>query len=549
MSLRFIALSGTISVTENLYIYETDSEMIIVDCGVGFPDIEMRGVDLVIPDFSYVIKNKHKLKGIVVSQGHEDHIGAIPFLLRELSTEIWAAPLVTAFLEDKFQDHKVTGVKINTFNPEKDSFDVGGFKIHAFRVTHSVPDSCGFAIDTPEGRVFHVPEHKMDQDPVDEMPFGIQRAKDLASGNNLFLASDCLGANKPGITKGERHIEENIRKIVGSARKAVFFTAISSNIGRFQQAINVAMSSGRKAVFVGRSVQKKCEMAHDLGYLKYPKGAVVELRESRHLPDNKVMYLIAGCYGQVGSSLYKLSINEHNRIKVNEGDTLVFSADPAPPYTKESENFVIDNLIDMGVDVHYYDLHEGLYISGHGSQEDIKELFKIVKPKYFIPIGGAIRFMHSYRNLAVEFGAKRNQVFNLKPGENIIFENGNARLGQKIPTKNVLVDGLGIGDVGKVVLQDRRDLSQGGVVVAILKVNRRTESLVDSPRIVSKGFIFEKQRKDLLINASGGLTKYLKRKGKLKRKDLETEAGDYLESYFYQKTARRPMVLPVIVEV
>jgi ribonuclease J len=329
----------------------------------------------------------------------------------------------------------------------------------------------------------------------------------------------------------------------------VFFTAISSNIGRFQQAINVAISFGRKAVFVGRSVQKKCEMAHDLGYLKYPKDAVIEFRDSKHLSSHQVMYLIAGCYGQVGSSLYKLSIDEHNKIKASSGDTLIFSADPAPPYTKESENFIIDNLIDKGVDVHYYDLHEGLYISGHGSQEDIIKLFKIANPKYFIPIGGAIRFMHAYEKLAVKSGINAKRVFKLKPGENVVFENGSARLGQKIPTKNVLVDGLGIGDVGKVVLQDRRDLSQGGVVVAILKVDRKTERLVDNPYIISKGFIFEKQRKDLLVNATKGLMKNLKRKGKLKRKELEAATGDYLESYFYQKTARRPMVLPVIVTI
>jgi len=546
--LKFIALSGTISVTENLYIYETEDEMVIIDCGVGFPDLEMRGVDLVIPDFSYVIKNKHKLKGVVISQAHEDHVGALPYLLRDVDTQIWAAPFVTALLEDKLAEFDLTGVKINTFNPENAQFSVGNFKFYPFRVTHSVPDSVGFAVDTPEGRIFHVPEHKMDQDPVDGMPFDIQRAKSLVTDNVVFLASDCLGSNKPGFTGEEKHIEENILKITEKASSYVFFTAISSNIGRFQQAINAAIRTDRKVVYIGRSVQSKCEIAHDMGYLRYPKDTVIDLKEARRLPENKVMYLISGCYGQVGSSLYRLSLNEHPKIQSQKGDTLIFSADPAPPYSKESEDLVIDNLIEMGVDVHYYDLNEGLYVSGHGSQEDIKELFRMVNPKYFIPIGGAIRFMHAYKKLVVDYGARESQVFELKPGENVIFENGNARRGQKIPVKNVLIDGLGIGDVGKVVLQDRQTLSQGGVVLAILKVDKNGR-LSDKPQIVTKGFVFEKEQKELLQKASGGLEKHLERMNKPDLRGLEDASLKYLENYFFQKTARKPMLIPVVVRV
>jgi ribonuclease J len=549
MSLKFIALSGTISVTENLYVYEYKDQMVVVDCGVGFPDLEMRGVDLVIPDFSYVVKNKDKLRGIVVSQGHEDHIGALPFLLRELQTTIWAAPLVTAFLNDKFKDYGISNAKINTFNPKNESFDVGVFKVHPFRVTHSVPDTCGFAIDTPEGRIFHVPEHKMRQDPVDEMPFDKERAKQLASKKTLFLASDCLGANKPGYTIGERHIEESVYNIAKDAKGAVFFTAISSNIGRFQQAINVAQKTSRKAVYVGRSVQKQCEMAHELNYMKYPKNTVVSLREAKRLPRNKLMYLVAGCYGQVGSSLYRISIKEHNTLYAEAGDTLIFSADPAPPYTKESENFVIDNFIDMGVDVHYYDLDEDLYVSGHGSQEDIKELFEITKPDYFIPIGGSVRFMHSYKKLAHEFGAREDAVFELKPGDSVEFSGGKARRGKKIPVKEVLVDGLGIGDVGKVVLGDRKTLSQHGTAVVVIKIDSKSKKMVGRLGIVSRGFVFEKSSKKLLNQAVHGLEKRIRKNGKLNKEVVESTALSFLQKFFFDKTGRRPMIIPVVVEV
>lgn len=549
MSLKFIALSGTVSVTENLYVYEHEDQMMVVDCGVGFPDLEMRGVDLVIPDFSYIVKNKDKLKGIIVSQGHEDHIGALPFLLRELQTTIWAAPLVTAFLNDKFKDYGVHGAKINTFDPKNESFNVGVFNVHPFRVTHSVPDTVGFAIDTPEGRVFHVPEHKMQQEPVDNMPFDKERAKQLVSKKTLFLASDCLGSNKPGYTIGEKHIEESIYNIAKDAKGAVFFTAISSNIGRFQQAINVATRTGRKAVYVGRSVQKKCEMAEELGYMKYPKDAVIPLGRAKKYPRNKLMYLVAGCYGQVGSSLYRISIKEHNRLYAESGDTMIFSADPAPPYTKESENFVIDNLIDMDVDVHYYDLDEDLYVSGHGSQEDILELFKLTNPDYFIPIGGTVRFMDAYKKLAKNFGAKENDIFELKPGDSVIFAGGKASRGKKIPVKEVLVDGLGIGDVGKVVLSDRKTLSQHGTAVVVIKINSKSNKMVGRLEIVSRGFVFEKSNKKLLNQAVHELEKRIHKNGKLSKEVVQKTALNFLQKFFFDETGRRPMIIPVVVEV
>ena len=547
--LRFIALSGTTSVTENLYVYEADGKMLIIDCGVGFPDLEMPGVELVIPDFNYIVKNKEKVVGIVVSQGHEDHIGALPFLLREIDTPVWATPLVSEFLKDKFQEYDLRKFIINTFDAEKGDFNVGPFKIHPFRVTHSVPDTVGFAIDTPEGRIFHVPEHKMDQNPIDGMAFDTNRAKWLANEKRvLFLASDCLGANKPGFTKSETEIEDKMLKIIQGAKQAVFATAISSNIGRFQQMIRVAEKVNRKVVFVGRSIQKKIEVAHKLGYINYPEDLVVSYKQLRKLQRNKVMYIISGCYGQVGSSLYRVSLGEHDNVQIEAQDTVLFSADPAPPYTKESEDFIIDELFDKDVDVHYYDHNEGLYVSGHGSQQDILELFNIAKPKYFIPIGGTIRFMHAYKRIAVESGVNPGNVFLLKPGENIVFENGNASLGQAIPVKRILVHGLGIGDIGKVVLGERSILGTEGVVVVVIKVNRNSQ-LVGTPKVISKGFVFEKLSKEMLLRAENKLKDQIVKGGKVNSQKIEKITSEYLEKYFYTKIKRTPMIVPVVVEV
>jgi ribonuclease J len=551
--LKFIALSGTVSVTENLYVYEAEGKMMIVDCGVGFPDIEMHGVDLVIPDFSYIVQNKEKLAGIVISQGHEDHIGALPFLLKEVKAEIWASPLVTEFIKDKLDEQGVGDYKINTFHPESAEFQVGPFALQPFRVTHSVPDSCGFAIDTPEGRVFHVPEHKMDQKPVDGMPFDVDRAKKLAHEKPiLFLASDCLGSNKLGFTEGEQQIEANMQGIVEKAPFTVFMTAISSNIGRFQQMLNVARKTGRKVVLVGRSIQKKVEIAYNLGYLKIPASLVISFKDAKKLKRNELMYIVAGCYGQVGSSLYRLAIGEHERVEAVEGDTLIFSADPAPPYSKESEDFIVNEMIDKGVDVHYYELNEGLdeglYASGHGGKGDIVELFGIVNPKYFIPIGGEIKYMKSYMDLALEFGAKPENVFRLKPGDNVIFENSTARQGERIPTKQVMVHGLGVGDVGKMVLGDRAVLGNEGVAVVVFKLGKESKVLSE-PNLITRGFVFEKLSKNMLKEAEKRLKRQLDKKGRLDKAMIQQTTFDYLGNYFFQKTGRRPMILPVVVEI
>lgn len=549
MSLKFIALSGTTGVTENLYVYESGNDMMVVDCGVGFPDLEMPGVELVLPDFSYIVKNKAKLRGVILSQGHDDHVGALPFLLKAVSVPIWCTALVTEFLKVKFKDYGVKNYQINTFNPDRDVFDVGPFKINSFRVTHSVPDTVGFVIDTPEGRVFHVAEHKMDQTPVEGMVFDIHKAKRLAGEKSaLCLMSDCLGSNDPGYTPSGVSIEENMLKIIEGSKQAVYMTAISSIIGRFQQMVNVAQKVGKKVVLVGRSIQSKVKIAHDLGYIKFLPGQILDLKEVKNYRPNQIMYIIAGCYGQVGSSVYRFALGEHERVKINAGDTFVFSADPGPPYSKESQDLIVDELMDKGVDVHYYDLHEGLHVSGHGSQEDIKELFEIVKPKYLIPTGGTIRYMFSYQKLAVSFGTPKENVFRLKAGESVIFERGDARRGETIKTREVMVHGLGIGDIGRVVLGDRTALGSEGVVVVSIKM-AKSGSVVGLPEMISRGFVFEEKYGAVLDQASHSLAQEFQRQKSLDPKAVKNTATGFLEKYFLDKTGRRPMILSVVVEV
>ena len=551
-NLKFIALSGTTDVTQNLYIYEYESDMIIVDCGVGFPESDMYGVDLVIPDFSYIRKNRNKLKGVLVTHGHEDHLGALPFLLQDIEdgerVPIYSTKLVSGFIEDKFKDYGLEK-KVEVFDPDKDDIKLGVFQITPFRTSHSVPDSVGYAIDTPEGRIFHIPDYKFDWTPVDGRPFDIPKLSKLAENGALMLASDSIGATNPGYTKSEKDIENRVEEIAKKASGSIFFTTISSNISRMQQAINVALRLGRKVTFVGRSIEAKTKIAKNFGYMNFPDDALVPLKKATSLPREKMMYIISGCYGQSGSSLDRVSLGQHDRVGAEEGDQVIFSADPAPPGTKAAVDGVVDRFIGMNVEVHYYDLQEDLHVSGHGSQEDIKMLMSLVNPKYFVPVGGTIRHMRAYRDLAVAIGKDSNQVFELMPGDIVEFSGGSGKRNGKVESRLILVDGLGIGDVGTHVLRDRKRLSEDGVAIVLLQIDKSQGRLIEMPEVISRGFVFEKSESEILRDAGKSLGEEISKMKRVDSTSAKKIASDYLERFFFKEIGRRPMVLPVVVEV
>src|SRR3989344_1783332 len=547
--LRFIAISGTIDVTENLYIYEYQpdrgsAEIIVLDCGVGFPEEATFGVDLVIPDFSYLVKNKEKIKGVFISHAHEDHFGAIPFLLDVLpDVKIYSSQLVAGFIEDKLLDSGIRGKKVNIIDPESGPVAAGSFIIDAFRITHSVPDSLGFSITTPVGRAFHVPDFKFDWTPVDGKPFDIAKAANLAKGGVLFMASDSLGATSEGYTMSEIDIEKNIAAIIKEAKGRIFFTTISSNISRMQQAINICQNLGKKAIFIGRSIERKAEIARTLGHLTYDNKTVVSIKQADSLPPDKILYLISGCYGQVGSALYRVSIDEHQFLKVKPGDVVVFSADPAPPGTGQTTNYVVDNLIERGAEVHYYDTQEDLHVSGHGSQKDIEMLLALVRPKYLVPIGGTIRHNRLYSALAQKMGWEKEQTLELKHGDVVEFtRDGKVKNGEHIPVKSLLVDGLGLGDVGEVVLSDRKTLAKEGVVIVVMQTDKTSGNLVGEPELISRGFVFMKENKSFLERAGGAVANEIRARSRRKEgRDMKHLSVEFLERFFFEETGRRPM--------
>lgn len=549
--LKFIAISGTTGVTENMYLYEYADEILVLDCGVGFPEEATFGVDLVIPDFSYLVQNKQKVKGIVISHGHEDHLGALPFLFENLVVPIYSTPLVAGFIEDKFSDYGKR-VSINVFDPEKNTVKVGKyFTIDPFRVSHSVPDGVGLCITTPVGKVFHVPDYKFDWTPVDQKPFDVAKAALLAKDGVLALASDALGSTSEGYTKSEREIEKTIELAIEQAPKKVFFTTLSSNISRMQQAIRSSERLGRKVALVGRSTEKKVEIARKLKLISWAQGTVVTPRDAQKLAPEKVIFVVSGSYGQVGSAMYRIALGEHTFLSIDQDDTIIFSADPAPPGTEQAVNFVVDNLIEKGARVHYYDTQDDLHVSGHGSQKDIEMLLALVKPKYLLPIGGTIRHMRAFSELAQNMGWSKQNVFELRQGESVEFNGSQqARKGEKIVSRSVLVDGLGVGDVGQVVLRDRKTLAKEGIVVVIMQIDKQTGKFIVRPDVISRGFVFAKEHQGFLDKAAEELAK---RAGEKMRKGGAIEAKeitvDFLEKFFFEETGRRPMVLPVVVEV
>jgi ribonuclease J len=438
--LKVLSLGNWSDVNQNLFVYENEKDILIVDCGVGFVEESESEGEIIIPDVSYLQDRQDKIRGLIITHGHFDHFGALPFVLPKIGyPPVFAINLVKGFIEARMKDFGMTSAKIHPINPEGKALSLASFKISFFRVNHSVPDSLGLCLETSAGRIFHVSDFKFDLTPVDGKVFQIGRAARLAYPQVLALFSDCLGAVTPGFTSSEREIANIFNQIMGEAKKQVFITTVSSNISRFQQAIEVSLQHNRKVVPVGRSIEEKIKIARQLGYLRLSERNILPLARAKRLPSDRLTYLIAGSYGQPNSALARLAEDKYHRLSLEEGAVVIFSADPAPPGSKETTDNLVDKLTLKGAKVHYYEIQENLHVSGHGSANDIRLLFSLVKPKYFIPIGGNPRHIRAFSFLAKEMGAKRDQIFELFNGEVLQFSQNQLKVIDKIKTKEILV--------------------------------------------------------------------------------------------------------------
>lgn len=554
-TVRFIPLGGVGDVTKNMYVYESGNDILLVDCGIGFPHEEMFGVDLVIPDISYLVDKKEKIRGLVLTHGHEDHIGALPYILPSFlpagtqgqKFSIFATKLTAGLANAKLAEFGL-GTPIKTAQYGQ-SIGFGQFKATFIHVSHSVPDAANIAIETPIGNFFHASDFKFDQTPVDGQPTDVLSIARYGQKGTICLFSDCLRAEKEGVTPSERAIEEALEREMQNCPGKFIVTTYSSNISRIQQAVNVASRFNRKVCFIGRSVVQAKDVAMKLGFLKIPQGLEIEIEKVKHYEDRQLVLVVAGSQGQENSALTRIASGEDKFIKITDTDTIVFSADPIPG-NENAVNSLIDALSRRGAYVIYSEINDSFHVSGHGAAGDLMLMIQLANPRFLLPIGGTYKQMVQYRKLAVNMGYKQNDIFLIQDGDVIEFTKDTARILQKISLRNVYVDDIEGIEVHSAILRDRQKLAEDGILIVIVEVDKDGHVYGDID-VISRGFVDFSQNKDLLSAIKQQIRSAVaQHKGKavewhFERKLIEAT----LEKFIYKKLRRRPLVLPLLVEV
>ncbi len=545
--LRIISLGG-VEVTRNMYVYETDNDIIIVDCGIGFPTDDMPGIDVIIPDITYLKDKKKKIRGIFLTHGHEDHRGSLPYILPQLpDIPVYGTKLTIGLSKIKTDDSRL---KVDFREADyKTVIKAGDFTVEYIHVTHSVPDSANLIIRTSAGIVYHGSDFKFDWTPVDGFPTEVQKIAKVGGEGVLLLLSDCVRVEKAGYTPSEQKVEETFEQQIQKCQGKFIVTTTSSYISRIQQAINVALRHNRKIVFAGRSIEQNAEVAVKLGFLSLPMEAVIRAEDISRYPKNQIMILVTGALGQDHSALVRMA-NEEHKIKIEEGDFVTFSQDPIPG-SENSVSDLINTLIKTGAEVFYSAILDDLHVSGHESADGLKMMLNLIKPKYVLPIGGELRQIKQYQKLAKSMGYKDEQILIPQEGQVFEFESEKCRISGKVEVKNILVDGLGIGDVGNVVLRDRRTMAADGIAMVLIPIEKATGEMVGDIDIVSRGFVYMKKSDELI-----GEAKEVVRKTLFEHKREMTNFGyirrlitDELEQFFFVTTHRRPLILPVVMEI
>ncbi len=554
--LRIVSLGGFGNVTCNMFAYEyapmgdyTKSQIIIVDCGVGFPETDVFGVDLVIPDTEYISNKKDRILGIFITHGHEDHIGAIRFMVPLLGAHIpiYAPKLAVAFIENRLAEAQIRA-NIQEYKHSQ-IMEKGPFRVDPILVNHSIPDTHHFAVTTPLGVIYHGSDFKFDTMPLDGKYADLQHICKVGSNNVLCLLSDSLGSEHVGFSPSERSIAENFENEIKTAKKRVFVTTISSNIVRWGQAITYGKRAGRKIVMVGYSVEKAVNLSKELGYLDVKDQDLVPIDRVRNFADDKLMFLVAGFAGQPESALSKMIMGKH-KIHIKQGDKVIFSSPDYIPGTVSAIHSMIDNLSRMGAEVVYGE--KEVHVSGHAYQAEHALLINMVRPKYLLPIGGNFRHIRAYHDMAKAMGYGSERLLSPDVSQAVTFyKNGAVDSTTEVPFRKVLIDGFGVGDVGATVLRDRKTLAEEGMFTIIMLVNAETGALEKEPVVLSRGFVFVKDNVDLInYLRDEAKRKYLESVGKPSNFDfIKDQVQGHIEQIIYEKTGRQPMVLPLVIEI
>ncbi len=545
--LKLIPLGGLSEIGKNMMVMEDEDDLIIIDAGLMFPEEEMLGIDLVLPDMSYILERREKIRGIVITHGHEDHIGALPYLLSEVNVPVCSTRLTQGLIKVKLREGKVReGAKLRIV-PSDGQVTLGKFRIEFFPVCHSIPDAVGLIIHTPLGTIVHSGDFKLDYTPVSGKLTDLARLAQIGSRGVLALLSDSTYVELPGYTPSEKVVGENLDRIIAEAPGRVIVTTFASLISRIQQVIDAAAKYQRRVFIVGRAMSDTVRMALELGYLKAPDGILGRIDEIRGMPANKIVMATTGSQGEPTSALVRMANRDHRHVHIQHGDTIVLSATPIPG-NESLVNRTVDNLFKQGAQVFYHSL-ANVHVHGHGSQEELKLLLNLVKPKYFVPIHGEYRHLSLHARLAQSIGIPKENTFVLEDGDVLEFSPNAAKVIGKVASGHVYVDGLSVGDVGGVVLRDRRMLSKDGMAVVIVAVNRQTGKVVGRPDIVTRGFVDNRESKDMIERSRDVLAETLSHTHATEWSLINAKVRDTLDRFYYEQTKRRPMILPFMVQV
>ncbi len=547
---RLIPLGGLGEIGMNIGLLETQEDLLVIDAGLMFPEEEMLGIDIVIPDFSYIFQNREKVRAIVLTHGHEDHTGSLPFLLREISVPVYGTPLSLGLVGEKLREFGLQEkADLRQISP-RETIEIGSLRLEFIRVSHSIPDGVAVAIHTPAGIVLHAGDFKFDQTPVDGELTDYHKLAELGDQGVLVLLSDSTNALKSGFTPSEKEVGVTFEEIFHRAKNRVIVACFASNIHRIQQVMDVAARMGRKVAVNGKSMLANVRIASDLGYLRVPEGILVRLDELKGLPPEKGVIITTGSQGEPLSAIARMAIGEHKQIHIQKGDTVVFSARVIPGNEKSIAR-AINQLIRKGADVITEEV-AGVHVSGHPSQEELKLMLNLVRPKFFVPIHGEYRHLHFHAQLAQEVMVPKENIFLLENGSVLELTPTSGKVIGQIPAGRVFVDGKGIGDVGDTVLRDRQHLAQDGMVIIVLGIDKQKGEVIGGPEIVSRGFVYGETSEFLFEKAKGLILEVLQGLSIEEKRDwsmVKQRIRAVLKRFLYKAVERRPMVLPVIIEI
>jgi ribonuclease J len=547
--LNIIPLGGLGEIGKNMTAFRYDNDLILIDAGLMFPEDDMLGIDLVIPDITYLIENQDKLKGIFLTHGHEDHIGALPFILKQLDVPVYGTALTLGILEGRLEEAGVSTANLNVVK-SGDRVRAGAFKLEFMRVNHSIPDAIGMAIHTPVGLIVHTGDFKIDQTPVDGQVMELNRFAEYGDRGVLLMMADSTNAERPGYTQSEKFVGETFDNEFRYAKNRIIVATFSSNVHRIQQICDAAVRYGRKVAVMGRSMVNVVNISLKLNYLNVPEGVLIDIDEIRNYTNDKIVVICTGSQGEPMSALTRMSMGENRKVQIVPGDTVIISAAPIPGNEKMVSN-TINHLYMLGAEV-VYEKANGVHVSGHASQEELKIMHNLVRPKFFMPVHGEYRHLVKHARLAESLGMDHKNIVIAENGAVVELTRDKICTNGKIMAGNVLIDGLGVGDVGNIVLRDRRQLSQDGIMIVVVGVDGATNQIVSGPDIVSRGFVYVREAEDLMGEARDKVQVALDKceeNNNTEWSALKTAIRDSLGRFLFEKTRRRPMIIPIIMEV